>query len=178
MGAGLGLFRRRIVAQTHYIQEQCAVSQIETKSSPPRYPRTVKSLAIDFGEKRIGLALSDPKGRVAVATSAVMRSSDQQSIEAIQQVAIREQIERIIVGLPLSMDGCCGESAKRVRSFAKKLRRSLSMPIEFHNEALTSIAAEELIEDHGLKVKYNDSFAAQILLQEFLDQTNSESREV
>ncbi len=132
----------------------------------------MKSLAIDFGERKIGLAISDPEGRVAVAAPGVHRDSDRQAIEAIQDFAVKEKIERIVVGLPLSADGGSGAAVKRFRSFAKKLRRTLQLPVEFRNEALTSLAADQLIAAQQLKTEENDSVAAMILLQEVLDEAS------
>lgn len=129
----------------------------------------MKTLGVDFGEKRIGLAISDPEGRVAVPSRILARTSDTQAVRAIQELVTAEDVERVILGLPLGLDGRPGEAADRVRSFARKLEGALKVPLVLRNEALTSVEAERLMgpDSRGRPV---DAIAAQILLQEVLDE--------
>lgn len=130
------------------------------------------ALAIDFGEKRIGLALSDPEGRVAVPLPTLERADDRSAVEAIAAIVQREGVELLIVGEPRNLDGSRGESAARVAGFARKLERSTGLPPRLIDEALTSREAEARLRESGVDPRAHpervDALAAQLLLQEAL----------
>ncbi len=139
----------------------------------------MKSLAIDFGERGIGLALSDPRGSFAVPIEAIARSSDRQAIAAIAEVVAENEIEQIIVGLPLGLDGHRGTAATRVESFVRKLTAKVDAKVRTFPETLTTVEAERMLQDRtskpiraGNQGRASDnahSVAAQVLLQDFLD---------
>lgn len=133
----------------------------------------MKALGIDFGEKRIGLAVSDADGRFAIPWRTLTRRSDRQAIEELGKLATEESIDLIVIGDPRNLDGSVGPRAERVSAFAEKLTAALELPLETVNESLTSHEAEQRLRAAGLprnrRRQRVDSLAAQILLQEALD---------
>ena len=126
----------------------------------------MRFLGIDFGERRIGLAVSDQQARIATPLETVERFNDAQAIDEIIAVIQRETIGALVIGEPLRLDGTPGDAAERVASFARKLERATGLEIRFVDEALTSHAAAERV---GAKSPHLDAVAAQIILQESLD---------
>lgn len=133
----------------------------------------MRFLAIDHGTKRTGLAVSDAAETLASPHSVIQTQNDSVLIEGIVQAAAKESIDAVVVGLPLNMDGSEGPRAKQVRAFAERLALRIKMPIHFHDERLSSYAAQELFSGLGLthKDKKNrlDAVAAADILQSFLD---------
>lgn len=133
----------------------------------------MRVLGIDFGERRIGLAISDPEGRLAVPLTTIERTTDRAAIGRIADLARREGVGRLVVGEPKGLDGGRGEAAERARRFAGKLAEALALPWEAVDEALTSVEAEQRLTAAGVDVRRHperiDAVAAQILLQEALD---------
>ncbi len=132
----------------------------------------MRVLAIDFGEARIGLAISDPQGRLAIPLTTLQRSSDGDAISQIAAIASQESVERLILGEPHNLDGSPGEAVRRVLSFASKLRSEIDLPCELVDERLTSVEARDRLRDAGVDLRRNperiDAVAAQILLEQFL----------
>jgi putative Holliday junction resolvase len=133
----------------------------------------LRALGIDYGAKRIGLALSDPEGRVAVPLSTLMRKDDRSAAREIARIALREEVSRFVVGEPIGLDGARGEAAGRARRFGERLAELTGLPVEMINESLTSVEAAERLRAAGVDLRRNperlDAVAAQILLQEALD---------
>jgi putative Holliday junction resolvase len=133
----------------------------------------VRSLGIDYGTKRIGLALSDAEGRLAVPLRTLERKDDRSALREIARIARDEEVERFVVGEPLGLDGSRGEAALRARRFGERLAESTGLPVEMINESLTSVEAAERLRAAGVDPRRNperlDAVAAQILLQEALD---------
>jgi putative Holliday junction resolvase len=133
----------------------------------------VRSLGIDFGTKRIGLALSDPEGRVALPLRTVARRDDRSASREIAAIARREGVERLVVGEPVGLDGTRREAALRARRFGERLAELTGLPLEMVNESLTSVEAAERLRAAGVDPRRHperlDAVAAQILLQEALD---------
>ena len=134
-------------------------------------------LGIDFGEKRIGLAASEPEGDFAVPLQTVTRTSDPQAIRQIMEIALQRDIESFVIGDPLNLDGSRGPASARVSSFARKLAVESGLPVEMTDETLTSVAAEERLREAGIDPRRHpekiDATAAQILLQQYLDESSS-----
>jgi putative Holliday junction resolvase len=126
----------------------------------------MRLLGIDFGEKRIGLAISDEHERIAAPLETVQRSSDTQAIKEIIVVIEREDIGGLVIGEPRRLDGSRGDAADRVASFARKLRAASGLELRMIDEALTSHAAAERV---GANSPRLDAVAAQIILQDALD---------
>lgn len=130
----------------------------------------MRYLGIDFGERRVGLAVSDGDGHVATPLTTLERSSDTQVIEAIGAIAQREEIGHLVVGEPLAARGMRGAAAERVRSFARKLERSTGLAVTLTDETLTSREAARRLGGRGRDRGRVDALAAQILLQQALDE--------
>ena len=127
----------------------------------------MRVLAVDFGEKRIGLATSDASGQIATPRATLKRTDDRRAAEEIAQFCREEEIERIVVGLPRSPAGVESPFAGRVRSFARRLERACEIPVSFHEETLTSLeAARDL--PPGSPREEIDRRAAALLLEDFL----------
>ncbi len=131
----------------------------------------MRILAIDFGERRIGLAISEADTELAIPLTTIHRKSDQQAIEAINELVDREQVGLLVIGEPLNMDGSRGEMARRVRSFAEKLHSGTGVSYEFVDETLTSEAAKERLIEAGVNLRRHpdrlDAVAAQLLLEQY-----------
>lgn len=132
----------------------------------------MKVLAIDFGEARIGLAITDPAGRMAIPLTTLLRTSDQDAIRQIGEIVIQEDVELMLIGEPRNMDGSLGDAAMRVRSFKRKLSLKVPLPCESVDETLTSVEALERLRDAGVNPRRHperiDAVAAQILLEQYL----------
>ncbi len=133
----------------------------------------MKVLGVDFGERRIGLAVSDPAGRWALPLTTIERRDDRSAVREIAEIVHREEIERLVVGEPLRLDGSAGDAAERARAFAGKLERATGLSCSLVDEALTSREAEDRLRAAGVDPRKNrarvDQVAAQILLQDALD---------
>jgi putative holliday junction resolvase len=133
----------------------------------------LRALGIDFGEKRIGIAISDPEGRVAVPLLTLARRSDRSAAAQIAEIARQEQVERLVLGEPVGRGGARGPAAERVRRFGARLAAVTALPLTFVDESLTTVEAAARLRAAGLDVRRNperlDAVAAQILLQEALD---------
>lgn len=139
-------------------------------------------MGIDFGEKRVGLAISDERGRLAVPYRTLQRRSDRELIAELADIFDQEQISRVALGEPLGLDGRSNAASARVRSFGRKLGRGTGVEVTFVVETLTSAAARERLREAGVDPRRQperiDSLAAQILLEEALEtQSASTNRE-
>jgi putative Holliday junction resolvase len=133
-----------------------------------------RNLGLDIGDKRIGVALSDPQGILASPLTIVNRSDDQSAIEAIVTVVHQHEVGQVIVGLPLSMDGSLGWQAKKVKDFTEELRGHLEVPLEFRDERLSTVSAIRLTQGmKKAKKTRHDAMAAALILQSYLDEFRS-----
>ncbi len=132
----------------------------------------MRYLAIDYGMKRTGLAVCDSGETIASPYSVLQGQKD--LVQRIGRIVASENIEAIILGLPLNMDGSEGPQAKKVRAFARQLESQIHVPIHFQDERLSSFGAEQKLEGIGLsKGKQRqrlDAIAAAEILQAFLEQ--------
>jgi len=130
-------------------------------------------LGLDIGEKRIGVALSDPSGILASPLTRVHASDTGDAIEAIAQLVRQYEVGLVIAGLPYSMDGSLGQQAERVQDFLQKLSQHLEIPIETWDERLSTVAAERMMIEAGVgrerRRKQVDAAAAALILQGYLD---------
>ena len=131
----------------------------------------MKYLAVDYGNKRTGLAICDRNETLASPLCVIHEPS--QVIKVITQVVEEEHVEAIIIGLPLNMDDSEGFQAKRVREFGKALSEKVDIPILFHDERLSSFSASEKLSAMSLtwsrKKKRLDAVAAAEILEGFLE---------
>jgi len=137
-----------------------------------------RALGIDFGERRIGLAISDSAGRLALPLTTLTRRTDRVAVAQIAEIADREGGGRLVLGEPVGLDGVRGDAARRVRAFGEKLAEKTGLPLTFVGEALTTVEAHERLRAAGIdprkKPERLDAVAAQILLQEALDQVEAQ----
>jgi putative Holliday junction resolvase len=130
-------------------------------------------LGLDVGDKRIGIAISDPLRYTAAGLETVKRKNMKTDVQLIAQIAARHGAVEIIIGLPLNMDGTSGEQAEKVRSFGRKLARETGLPIIFEDERMSTISAIRSLTLQGVKTGHNkdlvDRQAAAIILQRYLD---------
>lgn len=135
----------------------------------------MRSLGVDFGEKRIGLAISE--GALAVPLLTLKRRDDRSALAEIAGIARREGVGRLVVGEPRNLDGTLGPAAARARRFATRLADLTGLPLELVNESLTSVEAAERLRAAGIDPRRHperlDAVAAQILLQEALDRSGA-----
>ncbi len=131
-------------------------------------------LGIDYGNRRIGLALSDAGGSLASPLTTIepgVSLSDR--VSAVVSYINKHEIDALVVGLPLNMDDTEGHQAKITRRFGDELGRRTGKPVHYWDERLSSFAAEELLRPAELSSKkrkaVRDAVAAQVILQGFLD---------
>ena len=139
---------------------------------------TTRSLGLDIGDKWTGVALSDPGGILASPFTIIKRSDERQDIEAITSIINQHQVEQIVVGLPLSMDGSAGKQAEKVKDFIQRLCNHTEVPVEFRDERLTTVSARRLMQAANTKKKQrrarDDAVAAALILQGYLDESLSQ----
>ncbi len=128
-------------------------------------------LAVDLGDRRTGLAISDALGVTAQPVETIREPDAELLLARIREIAAEREAGRIVVGLPLNMDGSEGPRAKRTRAFGEKLAAATDLPVEYIDERLTSVQAERALAGQPVRRKREriDVVAAQILLQTFLD---------
>lgn len=133
-----------------------------------------RALGVDLGSKRIGLAVSDRSGTIASPLSVLARSkSRRHDLAEIARIARDEEAEVIVVGLPLSMSGEYGAAAKAAVKEADRLATVVDVPVEMHDERLTTVTADRSMIEADMRAperrKVVDKVAAAIMLQAWLD---------
>jgi putative pre-16S rRNA nuclease len=135
-------------------------------------------LAIDFGMKRMGLAISDALGITAQGLKTLQRTNMENDLRAIQDLVEEYSAERVILGNPLSHSGTETAMSQRVAAFADKLRRRLNCPVELSDERLTSVQANRMLRESGMGLEKRraavDRVAVTLLLQGYLDRLANE----
>lgn len=135
--------------------------------------RPMRVLAVDPGSRRIGLALSDEAGAVALPLQTVERRSEEAAVRRIAEVAREQGAGEIVVGLPLELDGTEGPAARRARRFAEAVRREAEVPVVMWDERLTTLMAERALRDTGVcgskRRRVVDQAAATVLLSGYLE---------
>jgi putative holliday junction resolvase len=130
-------------------------------------------MALDFGDRRIGIALSDPMGITARPLLTLERKSWDRDLEAIRSLTAEHEVQRIVVGLPLDMDGSSGPRVRITETFMERVRKATGVPVLPFDERLTTVQAERtLLEADVSRARRReviDQVAAVILLQAFLD---------
>ena len=130
-------------------------------------------LALDFGEKRIGVAVSDPLNIIAQSVGTIERKGIKNDLKKVGELVKEYEARKIIVGLPLNMDGTEGKSANRAMDFVKELKKEIQVEVEMLDERLTTAQGERVLLEADMsrrKRKQNlDKIAAQLILQNYLD---------
>ena len=135
--------------------------------------RLSRVLGLDFGERRIGLALSDPLGIIAKPLTIIDRKKTADHISRISEIVSERKITSIVVGLPLTLKGDYSKQTEIVLAFIDQLKSDLQIPVVAVDERLSSVAAKKSLQAQAVKTGHNkgrvDETAAAIFLQEYLD---------
>ena len=140
----------------------------------------MRVLGIDFGERRIGLAISDESGRWAMPLEAIERTTDRRAIYQLADLAKLREVGLLVVGEPRLLDGQESANSPRIRRFGKRLAEVCQLPIQWVEETLTTVEAGERLRAAEVNLRgrrqRRDSVAAQILLQEALDRSSQHGK--
>jgi putative Holliday junction resolvase len=133
----------------------------------------MRTLAIDYGSTRIGLALGDPTGTLARPLPFLPGKADAKLAREIADLAQKHDVHLLILGLPRNMDGSSGEAATKVQAFAATLKQATAIPIKLIDERLSTVQASRQLQESGKNTRKQrgqiDSEAACVLLQGYLD---------
>ncbi len=143
-------------------------------------------LGLDLGARRIGLAVSDPEARLAFPAGCLISEGPERDLEALRQLVEAREIKRIVVGLPIRMDGRAGPEAEAARHFASEIARATGVPVEMQDERWTTVEAERALRPAGERGSRRsrrrrdvrgdvDAAAAAILLRTYLERTRAPS---
>jgi putative Holliday junction resolvase len=132
----------------------------------------VRVLAVDWGERRIGLAVSDPQEVIASGLKTLLVRNSDQGVEGVVRIAREIEAECLVVGLPLLMDGGRGSAAETAQRFADLVRERSGLPVETYDERLTSALSERRLRETGVRTGHAkervDQGAAVVLLESYL----------
>ena len=147
----------------------------EPATSPP-----LRILALDFGSRNIGLAVSDELGLTAQGLPTCRRSNKKHDFNHLRHVIREYGIGEIVMGLPLRMSGVEGIQAEKVQEFAEELRRRFKLPVHLFDERLTSVEANRVLRETDMSIRRRaevvDRLAAVLILQSFLEFRRSSSQ--
>jgi putative Holliday junction resolvase len=133
-------------------------------------------IGLDYGGRRIGVALSDPGGIIAQPADTLVVENLADAVNQVCRYVSERNIAGIVLGLPVNMSGDQSAAAEEVRKFADRLRRRCPVPVHYEDERLSSRQAESVLHSYGRKIKGNkekiDRISAAIILQSFLDRMN------
>lgn len=137
-------------------------------------------LGIDWGERRVGVALSDPLGITAQPLAFLPGGNEGDLLDALARLVEEREVERVVVGVPLHMSGARGARARKTEAFMARLAKRLSVPVEGWDERLSTAAAERSLREMGLSGKKRrrklDVASAQLILQGYLDRQRGAGR--
>jgi putative Holliday junction resolvase len=140
----------------------------------------MRILGIDYGEKRVGLAISSPVVSIAQGLPTIERVDGRDYLEELADIIKEKEVDEIVVGLPKNMNGSIGEKAEEVLGFVETLKSKFNLPVHTVDERLTTVRAHKAMTGAKMskkgKKKRVDMIAAQFILQAYLDQ-NSRSAE-
>lgn len=105
----------------------------------------MRKMGLDIGEKNIGIALSDPLGWTAQGLETLRRRKPEKDLEALKEIILKYEVEEIIIGLPLNMDGSEGPSAEKAREFGLALKEFTGLKIIYKDERLSTVAAQRVL---------------------------------
>ena len=133
----------------------------------------MKILAIDHGDKRMGIAASDPLGMMAHPLEFIPSEPFDGFLVRLKEILAERETEHIIVGMPRNMDGSIGPQALKVEDFVAVLKKSVTVPVRTWDERLTTVMAEDKLREAGVSMrdakKKVDASAAAVMLQDYMD---------
>jgi putative holliday junction resolvase len=140
-------------------------------------------LAIDYGERRVGIAISDPTGTIAQPlTVLIRRPGKRPPVQAVADLAAEHDVHHIVLGLPLTLAGDESDWTREIRAFGEKVAHRSGRGVSFADERLTSVMAERAVRSLGLRRQQRedkariDAAAAVIILQAYLDRMKQNDR--
>ncbi len=132
-------------------------------------------LGLDFGDRHVGVAISDPSQHVATPRETITYGAKVQLIETLKKIVFEDDVEALVIGLPLSLSGEDSEQTTRTRAFAEEIDSYLGIPVHLEDERLTTRQAERsLMDEPSLVLQAGDGRAAQMVLQAYLDRANNQ----
>ncbi|MEG4318060.1 MULTISPECIES: Holliday junction resolvase RuvX [unclassified Microcoleus] len=133
----------------------------------------ISALGLDIGNKRVGIAGCDGTGLIATGITTLVRSSFDRDVAYLRAIVEERRVQILVAGLPYSLNGEVGAQARKVQKYASRIAAALDLPLEYADERLTSVGAEELIQAQGMSPSRNkgliDRKAAALILQQWLD---------
>lgn len=143
----------------------------------------MRIMGLDFGAKTVGVAISDPLLITAQAHEIIRRDKEshlRKTLSRIEELCVEFEIEKIVLGLPLHMNGDEGVRAELSREFKESVERRTGLPVEMYDERLTTVEADEIMMEVGIRrqnrKEYVDMIAAQIILQDYLDNRENSNK--
>ncbi|MBR4169345.1 MAG: Holliday junction resolvase RuvX [Lachnospiraceae bacterium] len=137
----------------------------------------MRIMGLDYGSKTIGVAISDPLLITAQGIEIIRRDSEnkiRKSLARIEELIAEYEVAKIILGYPKNMDDSIGERAEKTEAFKERLERRTGLEVILRDERLTTVAANEIMIESGIRrenrSKYVDEIAAMLILQEYLDE--------
>lgn len=134
----------------------------------------ISALGLDVGSKRIGVAGCDGTGLIASGITTIKRTSFIEDLAQLRGIVREREVQVLVIGLPYSLEGNLGFQAKKVQNYAKRVAAALDLPVEYVDERLTSVEAEEMLKAEGVSPSRNkgliDRKAASLILQKWLDE--------
>lgn len=134
----------------------------------------ISALGLDIGLKRVGIAGCDGTGLIATGITTLVRSSFDRDVAYLRELVRERRVQILVAGLPYSLSGELGAQARQVQKYANRIATALELPLEYVDERLTSVEAEELMKTAGISVSQNkgaiDRKAAALILQQWLDE--------
>lgn len=140
----------------------------------------MRIIGLDVGEKRIGVAISDPLGIIAQGLTVIERKVPEEDICAIEDIINEFKADSIVVGMPINMDGTRGKSADKVTEFVNTLKTAVKIPVDTYDERLSTKESERFLisSDVSRKKRKNviDKIAAQLILESYLERIKNNVR--
>jgi putative Holliday junction resolvase len=140
----------------------------------------LRILGIDLGERRIGLAVSDSLGITAQGLKTIQIQKPEDRYTKIMEIIKENKVERLVFGLPKNMNGSLGPQARKVQEYAQKLGQLTNLPIDFEDERLSTVRAEQVLleadQSRAKRKKSIDRLSAVIILQSYLDRQSLQKK--
>lgn len=140
----------------------------------------MRILGIDLGERRIGLAVSDSLGITAQGLKTIQIQKPEDRYTKIMEIIKENKVERLVFGLPKNMNGSLGPQARKVQEYAQKLGQLTNLPIDFEDERLSTVRAEQVLleadQSRAKRKKSIDRLSAVIILQSYLDRQSLQEK--
>ncbi|MFY9802592.1 MAG: Holliday junction resolvase RuvX [Candidatus Acidiferrales bacterium] len=161
-----------------------ATARSGTRSAPAEIPNSEprRILAVDYGRKRMGLAISDELQITAQPLCTLVRTNRRNDVHRLRDICRNHGVARILVGHPLHITGEAGEMAEEAAQFAARLRKDLGIEVKLADERLTTWEAAQIVAQssspHRRKKSSIDDVAAAVLLREYLDRIRAHSEQV